>query len=326
MKNIITSLHDPLLISRGFSCVESMEKQNSKEMRYQLNPEMGTGQFWYYLEKNLFSIVIHDFTFYEDFILECQLPDYLSITYYHSISGEELNPYRRLSAGRVRSCIGCQTTYKALFHKNIPIQSVGIEITPEYYEDYLRKKFPDEYIDVKNSLINMGDAIHFHEMVLLLNQIRNFRGTGVAARLFYEGKVAEAVSLVVEKARFLGEKALVKVSNQDLRNIEVVTAYMNDHFAGDLKLEQLSQIACMGTTKLKTTFKAVNKCTITEYIQHRRISQAEQLLTNTDLSIGQIAQIIGYSSASRFSELFRKNTGQLPMEYRKLSSSSGNCF
>ncbi|WP_143099159.1 AraC family transcriptional regulator [Anaeromicropila populeti] len=39
-----------------------------------------------------------------------------------------------------------------------------------------------------------------------------------------------------------------------------------------------------------------------------------------------MAQFIGYTSASRFSELFRKNTGQLPMEYRKLSSSSGNCF
>ncbi|WP_429844711.1 hypothetical protein [Brevibacillus sp. FIR094] len=35
----------------------------------------------------------------------------------------------------------------------------------------------------------------------MLRQIRNFRRTGIAAKLYYEGKVAEAVSLIVEKAK-----------------------------------------------------------------------------------------------------------------------------
>jgi AraC-like DNA-binding protein len=45
----------------------------------------------------------------------------------------------------------------------------------------------------------------------------------------------------------------------------------------------------MGTTKLKCTFKEVYKCTITQYIQNRRMSQAEHLLSNTDFNIGQVA-------------------------------------
>ena len=65
----------------------------------------------------------------------------------------------------------------------------------------------------------------------------------------------------------------------------------------------------MGTTKLKSCFKKYYDCTITEYIQQRRMSQAEYLLTNTDLSIGQIAQTVGYSTSSRLAELFRKSTG-----------------
>ena len=40
----------------------------------------------------------------------------------------------------------------------------------------------------------------------------------------------------------------------------------------------LTQIACMGTTKLKSCFKKYYDCTITEYIQQRRMSQAEYLL------------------------------------------------
>lgn len=58
--------------------------------------------------------------------------------------------------------------------------------------------------------------------------------------------------------------------------------------------------------------------TITEYIQHRRIGQAEHLLGETQLTIQQIAETIGYKSASRFSEFFKKTTGILPNEYRKI--------
>ncbi|HCQ89288.1 MAG TPA: AraC family transcriptional regulator, partial [Clostridium sp.] len=67
----------------------------------------------------------------------------------------------------------------------------------------------------------------------------------------------------------------------------------------------------------KYTFKSVYKCTITQYIQNKRMHEAEHILLNTDLNINQVAQIVGYKNASRFSELFYKNTGLLPNEFRK---------
>ena len=73
----------------------------------------------------------------------------------------------------------------------------------------------------------------------------------------------------------------------------------------------------MGTTKLKSCFKKYYDCTITEYVQQRRMSQAEYLLAYTELTVGQVAQTVGYSTSSRFAELFRKSTGLLPLEYRK---------
>ena len=84
-----------------------------------------------------------------------------------------------------------------------------------------------------------------------------------------------------------------------------------------IPLERLTQIACMGTTKLKSCFKKYYDCTITEYVQQRRMSQAEYLLAYTELTVGQVAQTVGYSTSSRFAELFRKSTGLLPLEYRK---------
>ena len=52
--------------------------------------------------------------------MEFHLPEALSITQYESISGEELNPYRRMSAGCIKAFIGGYKPYKAIIHKKSP--------------------------------------------------------------------------------------------------------------------------------------------------------------------------------------------------------------
>lgn len=251
--------------------------------------------------------------------MEFELPACLSITQYESISGEELTPYRRLTAGCIKTFIGGYEPYKALIHKKIPIRSIGIEIMPAYYEDYMKKQYPSEYANPLSAFKRIDQVTDFPEMARLLHEVKTYRGDGIAASLFYEGKIAEAVSLVLEAQQKYTKVKAKQLSSQDIAALENVTAYLNDHYAFDIPLERLAKIACMGTTKLKTAFKQYHDCTITEYIQHRRMGQAEHLLTKTDLTIGQIAQTVGYSTSSRFAELFRKSTGILPGEYRELA-------
>ncbi|MED1822239.1 AraC family transcriptional regulator [Brevibacillus agri] len=318
MKDIVIEMHVPCLMQCGFYQDDSQVPYSQAGTCFSVSPEKGSGHYWTYSRENLFAISILDFVFYEDLFLEFQQPKYLSLNYYDSVSGEELHPYKRLSSGCIRVHFGCNNVYRARYHKNIPIRSTGIEITPEYYEDYLKTKYPDEYTDPRSSFLSVDGLTNFPELVFLFRQIRQFRGTGIAAKLYYEGKVAEAVSLIVEKAQQQKKTYPSKyVSKADLDSLQAVTAYIDDHFAEDIHLESLARIACMGTTKLKSTFKLVYKCTITEYIQNKRMSRAEQLLSSTDMPINQIAQLVGYHNSSRFSELFRKITGMLPNEYRR---------
>ncbi|KPU42995.1 bifunctional transcriptional activator/DNA repair enzyme AdaA [Oxobacter pfennigii] len=319
MKDIIEDIYRPMLSERGFSPNPGNQRYGRAGLCWKLSEDMGEGYYWIYGQKNLFDIKIHDFYFHEDSFMEFDLPECLNITQFESISGEELSPYRRLTAGCIKSIIGGYTPYKILIHKKIPICSIGIEIMPAYYEDYLKKQYPGEYLNPHDAFAHVGQTTNFPEMARLLSQVKNYRGEGISARLFYEAKVAEAVSLVVERQKKCAFKQEVKLSLQDVKQIETVTSYINDHFAFDLPLIRLSRIACMGTTKLKSCFKQFHGYTITEYIQQRRMSQAEHLLSSTNLTIGQIAQTVGYVSASRFAELFRLSTGLLPGEYRKMA-------
>ena len=281
MSEIIDQLYAPLLAEHGFIRDSDNQQYGALGICWKLSPEVGEGTYWTYGQKDLYDIKIHNFSFHKDFMLECSLPECLSITQYDSISGEELSPYRRLSAGCIKTFIGGYAPYKALIHKNIPIRS------------------------------------DFPAMSRLLTEIKDYRGEGIAAKLFYEGKVAEAVSMVVEYQKKHPDKPVHKLSQQDIESIQTVASYLSDHYAFDIPLERLTQIACMGTTKLKSCFKKYYDCTITEYIQQRRMSQAEYLLAYTELTVGQVAQTVGYSTSSRFAELFRKSTGLLPLEYRK---------
>ncbi len=280
---------------------------------------MGGGCYWVYARKDLFDIKIHDFFFHEDQCLDMEIPECISLQRYDSISGEELNPCRRLSAGDIQIIVGGKPRYRALIHKRIPIHAVGVEILPNYYDDFLKKQYPDVYFDLPSAFWSVDHGTDFPAMSKLLFEIEYYRGEGAAAALFYEAKVTEAIALVVDAWKRQNRKPERALSTEDAASLQNVVSCIADHYAFDIPLERLASIACMSASKLKSCFKRQFGCSVTQYIQGRRMSQAEHLLIDTDFTMGQIAQMIGCTTSSRFAELFKKSTGLLPVEYRKLA-------
>ena len=287
---------------------------------WKLSSEIGEGLYWAYGEKDLYDIKIHNFYYHEDTLIDCKVPGYLSIFYYTSISGEQLNPYRRMDAGCIQSIVGGEEPYKMWVHKKIPVHCIGVGITPAYYEQHMKENYPDEYINPYDAFAKLDQEEVFPELVMLLKQIESYRGEGIAAKLFYKAKVEEVVSLLL--SRLMNQstrKKNTEVSKQDLKQLEVAVSYLNDHYASDIPLEQLAQFACMSVSKFKIVFKRIYGCSVTNYIQQRRLSHAECLLAESDLTIGQIAESVGYSTSSRLSALLRESTGLTPAEYRKMA-------
>ncbi len=317
--DILKDYYRPLLEQNNFVPIPCPEKFSPAGRCWEISSTVGGGYYWVYAKQDLFDIKIHDFFFHEDLCLDVQIPEGISIQRYDSISGEELNPYRRLSAGDIQTIVGGKQRYRALIHKRIPIHAVGIEILPAYYEDFLKKHYPDIYFDLPAAFQSVDQATDFPAMSKLLFEIENYRGEGAAAALFYEAKVTEAVALVVDAWKRQSQKRERPLSAEDTESLQNVISYIADHYAFDLPLERLANIACMSETKLKSCFKRQFGCSVTQYIQARRMSQAEHLLIDTDFTMGQIAQMIGYTTSSRFAELFKKSTGILPIEYRKIA-------
>ncbi|GAB0169904.1 AraC family transcriptional regulator [Lysinibacillus sp. CTST325] len=314
----MTSHHfKPLLLENGFSKFDQMSKYNSVGTTYTIDPTLGKGYYWIYHYKEMFSILIHDFYFFEDYQLELTMPELLTVSYYESISGEELNPYQQLKPGYIRSYWGKGEKYSAIIHKNIPVQSIGIEFTPIFCDQFLAHKYGEKYVNPRQALTTLKATTTFPEMVILLRQIAAYRGADLTSALFYEGKVYEALALIMERVLFNETCHCSQISKEDIHQIEHVATHIEKYYALQLTLDHLTKISCMGATKLKKLFKEVYHCTITEYIQKQRVHQAEKLLAHTELPINEIARTVGYQSAGRFSELFKRYADLTPKEYRQ---------
>ncbi len=102
-----------------------------------------------------------------------------------------------------------------------------------------------------------------------------------------------------------------------------VVRELHDRLLTDLHrrftIEELSRQYHINPTTLKSTFKAVYGTSLAAHIKKHRMEQAAKLLRETDMSIAEVAQAVGYDSQSKFAAAFKSLYQALPREYRKSS-------
>ncbi len=86
-------------------------------------------------------------------------------------------------------------------------------------------------------------------------------------------------------------------------------------------IDELSKEYLINTATLKDTFKGIYGQPIGAYMKEYRIKQAAVLLRQTQATIAEIANKVGYENQSKFATAFRDILKIAPAEYRKQNSS-----
>ena len=93
--------------------------------------------------------------------------------------------------------------------------------------------------------------------------------------------------------------------------------YIKEHFSESIDLNSLASQLGISSAYLTKLFNKYEKSTPNKYLTQLRISQAKHLLINSDLTIKEVGESVGYDSQFYFSRIFHKQVGLTPSEYRK---------
>ena len=139
-----------------------------------------------------------------------------------------------------------------------------------------------------------------------------------------------ALFLIYKKSGDLRERLINRSSGEDsveeehideneflARAKEIVLAnianpdFSSDDFAGAM---------FMSRSKLYLKFKNSGEESAAQFIRRIRLEKACQLILQQKFSVAEISEMVGFSSPSYFSAIFKKNMGCLPTEYVKMRS------
>ncbi|MEF3304749.1 helix-turn-helix domain-containing protein [Paenibacillus sp. GYB003] len=123
--------------------------------------------------------------------------------------------------------------------------------------------------------------------------------------------------------RFYGELFLEagnvvqsKKGEQDAA-IAFVMDYVENRFAEDISLDLLADKLNLSVAYLSVYIKEKTGSNFSEHLNAVRIRKAKELLADSELSVQEISERIGYRNATSFIRMFKKMTGVPPGEYRK---------
>lgn len=99
--------------------------------------------------------------------------------------------------------------------------------------------------------------------------------------------------------------------------INAVIQELENNLSGDFNLDTFAQKVYMSPKYFSRFFKQSVGMTFIEFVHRQRINKACELLKDTDMSIADIMQSVGYSDGKSFYRIFKRYKGVTPSIYRK---------
>ncbi len=105
-------------------------------------------------------------------------------------------------------------------------------------------------------------------------------------------------------------------SKQEINNI---CRIMHEEYRNPRNVSQYAKMCHLSVSRFHHIFKECTDKSPIEYINDIRIKRAKELLSNTNLSMSEIAEISGFCNQNYFSRVFKKSVGISPKRFADLS-------
>lgn len=101
------------------------------------------------------------------------------------------------------------------------------------------------------------------------------------------------------------------------KDVEKVEKYILENYDKDIKLKTVAEKFCFEYSYFSKMFVKNTGKTFKQYLTDIRLQKAYKLILNSNHSMSEIAQMVGYQSYDNFSRTFVQKYGKRPIEIRK---------
>lgn len=195
-----------------------------------------------------------------------------------------------------------------------------IQINPDYLDDYFnyfKSDFQPQDIfkkKIKCIKLNKQEYKQFKYLAekLTLEQTKKEKG--------YQSIInAYLLELLVIILRLMRNNRYDKVASNSEERLQKIVEYIQNNYKNKITLQKIADELYISKYYLSHFFKDKTGFTVIEYINKKRIIEAQKLISNTNLNITDIAMNVGFNTLTHFERTFKENNGITPTEYRELT-------
>lgn len=168
-------------------------------------------------------------------------------------------------------------------------------------------------------------------IVLVMNTISRTAAERGGVHPLYIHHISEKFAILIERAsslsvlKQLGEAMVYEycaaVRDFSTRHYSLLVKkavnYIHMHLEEDLSLSIIADELYVNASHLSRKFKAETSKSIVDYINQKRIEEAKRYLERGNVSITEVALMVGFNDLNYFSRVFKKTTSLSPSQYSK---------
>ena len=137
------------------------------------------------------------------------------------------------------------------------------------------------------------------------------------AKFEESGKLDE--DLLVEIIEFIRKAPTKNTESSPI--VAEAKKIIDDNLSEEITLTDIAEKIHVSAHYLAHLFKSTTGTTLFEYRNEERLTRAKHMLINTDKSITDVANEVGFASAAYFTKIFSRSEKTTPREFRKIHKS-----
>lgn len=132
-------------------------------------------------------------------------------------------------------------------------------------------------------------------------------------------ELGDIEDICIELTEMLGRFMTLTFDRSEVRHRDIISKtvkYVSDNYMHRITLEDTARKIFVSPSYLSRVFSAEMNMSFTEFVSEMRVQKSCLLLRSDNLSISEIASLVGFSDQSYFNKVFKKKIGVTPKQYR----------